>query len=112
LRVEAGHFFNDDRPVAIIAQQSHLRRILEVVAAKTLRRDFIGVVVPEKGEADSDGFVPRLVSRVVLWGISTDTPGAVEIAHRRAVAIWRIVNVVRRFVMSPVPYKTEADGKA
>jgi hypothetical protein len=110
LRVEEGDYFGDDRPVAIIAQRAHLLRIMEVVAEKTLRRDFIGVVVPEEGQADTDGFLPRAVSKAVLLGIMPKKPGAAQRAHHRAAAIWRIVNVLARLARRDKVYKTEADS--
>ncbi|GAA4599504.1 hypothetical protein BJY16_003100 [Actinoplanes octamycinicus] len=46
LRSESEGHFGDPRPVAIVSQRSHLRRILSVIAPYTLRRPYLGVVVP------------------------------------------------------------------
>jgi hypothetical protein len=54
---EAGDYFGegDKRPVAIVAQEQHLDRMINTIAPRTLRRDFMGIIVPEIGDIDKDG---------------------------------------------------------
>ena len=92
LRVESGGHFGDDRPVAIVAQESHLSRMLEVVAPRTLRREYLGVVVPESGPKNVDHHMSRLVSRVLLFHITPETPGPHEIVDRRIRRAWHAMN--------------------
>jgi hypothetical protein len=86
-----GHF-PDNRPTAIIAQREHLNRMVKLIAPKTLRREFLGIVVPEDGEPDHDSFFAALESRAVLLGIQPTTPDIVEKTYRRANHIWDGVN--------------------
>lgn len=89
VRVEAGGHFGDDRPVAIVAQEAHLTRILRVVAPRVLQRDFLGVVVPDPTGQDEDGQMPRLVSRMVLFGVNGNTENLVALTERRVTRIWK-----------------------
>ena len=87
VRVEVEGHFGDDRPVAIVAQATHLHRILTVIAPRLLRRDFIGIVVPEPGEPDVDGLLPEIVSRVVLRGMRADSENLLAVTTRRVARI-------------------------
>jgi uncharacterized SAM-binding protein YcdF (DUF218 family) len=98
VRIEADGLFGDGRPVGIVAQESHLRRILDIVAGRTLRRPFIGIVVPETGRKDVDGRMAAIASRAVLLGIRPDTPNAVEITERRAQRAWAVANGIKRLL--------------
>src|SRR6266498_3411635 len=89
VRAEAEGSFGDDRPVAIVSHRSHLERILQIVAPRTLKRRFLGVAVPEGDHPLIEGRLPRLASRAILLGVTPYTPGIVEIADRRAARIWR-----------------------
>jgi DUF218 domain len=104
VRVEAEELFGDDRPVAIIAQESHLTRMLEVVAPRTLRRAYMGVIVPEQCPKDIDGRISRLVSQAVLYGVTPGTPRLVELADRRIGWIWQVADKVTRATRRPVYY--------
>jgi uncharacterized SAM-binding protein YcdF (DUF218 family) len=95
---EAGGYFGDDRPVAIVSHEAHLRRILEVVAPKTLKREFLGVVVPQSGAKDTEGWLPRLASRAILRGITPDTPQIVELTSLRAARVWNLAARMQRLL--------------
>jgi hypothetical protein len=87
-RCEAEGHFAGEAPVAIVAQAAHLRRILDVVAPKTLRRGYLGVVAPETEPAYTEGRLPRLASRLILRGLHPDAPDLTEVTTRRAEALW------------------------
>jgi uncharacterized SAM-binding protein YcdF (DUF218 family) len=87
-RAEAEGHFGDDRPVAIVAQEAHLIRMLRVVAPRTLRRGYLGIVAPESGAAVYDGRVSRLASRILLFGVTAETPGLVDVIERRIARVW------------------------
>lgn len=88
---EAGKYFGDARPVAIVAQQQHLHRILDIVARRTLRREYLGVLVPENPTPDSESCLARLVSRYVLRGMTADNPRLEDVTVARVNCVWRIV---------------------
>jgi hypothetical protein len=90
-----GHF-PDDRPVAIVAQEQQLERIIEVIAPKTLRRDYLGIVVPEGEVIDRDTVFAKIVSFIVLVGIKPDSNKIIEKTTSRASKIWSIVNSLQR----------------
>jgi hypothetical protein len=104
-RTEAGYFFGDDRPVAIVAQEQHLERIMRVIAPRTLRRDYLGLIVPENGQVWTEGFARRALSRAILLGMNPYTPKLVEKTSRRSELVWKVVNGVRRPEPSEV-YRT------
>jgi hypothetical protein len=88
--------FPDERPVGIVAQEAHLERILDIVAPKTMRREYVGIVVPElEGHYDKDGLPARLVSRWVARGLTPETANASTIAEARVQNIWRGINSVK-----------------
>lgn len=94
-RVEDEGHFGDGAPVAIVAQRSHLDRIIEIIAPRVMRRDFLGVVVPERGYHDVDGSLPRLASRMVLRGLTPDSADLVSITERRVTQLWRTASYFR-----------------
>lgn len=80
---------NDGRPVAIVAQEQHLVSFMEVVAPRLLRRDFLGVVVPElPGNPDIDTRIMQFMRRVVTHGLTPDDPKSVSKPYKRASRIW------------------------
>lgn len=95
---EAGGYFPDRRPVAIVAQEEHLDRMLKIIAPRTLRRDYLGVIVPETGPKELDSIIARIFSRVVLVGVTPKTENAADITKKRVQRLWRI-----RGVITPVP---------
>lgn len=101
-RTEAENYFPDGRPVAIVAQEKHLERMIDHIAPKTLRRDYIGVVVPEGDNPDQDTFFARLESQAVLLGIRPNSHYIVQRTEFSARAIWGGVNLVRRVIGTPV----------
>ncbi|MBP1781883.1 hypothetical protein J3R08_001733 [Micromonospora sp. HB375] len=90
LRSELEGHFGDGAPVAIVAQRGHLRRMLSIIAPRTLRRPYLGVVVPEP-EVTSESRVAGLVSQLVLAGLPQEPERAVRIATDRATRLWRVV---------------------
>ncbi|HEX8182504.1 MAG TPA: ElyC/SanA/YdcF family protein [Candidatus Saccharimonadales bacterium] len=97
---EDGGYFgpNDARPVAIVAQLAHLERMIDVIAPKTLRRDYLGIIVPEDGEPETDSIpYAKLISKILLTGINPYKKDAAQITARRAVKAWHIANSIRSF---------------
>ena len=87
LRAEHEGHFGDDRPVAIVAQRGHLRRILSTIAPRTLRRPYLGVVVPATGHARENPLaVP--VSRLISASLPADPIAAIATATRRSEFLW------------------------
>ncbi|WP_430789795.1 YdcF family protein [Actinoplanes sp. G11-F43] len=79
--------FGDDRPVAIVSHRPHLQRILGVIAPRTLRRPYLGVVVPAEVSVPE-----RPLITVLSWLISTGLPpgpAAADVATRRSERLWR-----------------------
>ena len=87
LRAEHEGHFGDERPVAIVAQRGHLHRILTVVAPRTLRRPFLGVVVPTAGAARENPLA-RPLSRLISSRLPADPSAAISTATRRAERLW------------------------
>lgn len=92
LRAEHEGHFGDDRPVAIVAQRGHLRRILSVVAPRTLRRPYLGVVVPGGAPRESPLAVP--MSRLIIAGLPADPAAAITTATRRAERLWQLAGLL------------------
>jgi uncharacterized SAM-binding protein YcdF (DUF218 family) len=88
LRSEREGWFGDARPVAIVAQRSHLERMLRVIAPRTLRRPYLGVVVGEAQES-VESPLASLVSACVLARLPAGDQRAIKVADRRAERIWR-----------------------
>jgi hypothetical protein len=87
--------YPDERPVAIVAQERHLERILDIIAPKIMRSPYLGLVVPElTGQPDKDGLSARLVSRWVARGLTPETPNASAIAQARVERIWNGIDCV------------------
>jgi hypothetical protein len=92
LRSEHEGHFGDDRPVAVVAQRAHLRRILSVVAPRTLRRPYLGVVVP--GGAPRENPLAAPMSRLITTGLPADAPAAIEAATHRAERLWHLAGLL------------------
>lgn len=88
LRAEHEGHFSDDRPVAIVAQADHLDRMIRVVAPRTLRRAYLGVVVPPY-HLHTENPIVTLVSRAILSNLPNNPDAAIEKATARAERIWR-----------------------
>jgi uncharacterized SAM-binding protein YcdF (DUF218 family) len=87
LRSEREGWFADARPVAIVAQRSHLQRMLRVIAPRTLRRPYLGIVVPELEEA-VESPLASIVSACILTGLPAEDQRAIRVAERRAERFW------------------------
>ena len=93
VNAESGGYFPNGQPVAIVAQEEHLDRIMKHIAPKTLRRDFVGIAVPEIAcDRDHDGVLASLASRAVLLGLTPKTENIAKIVQSRAELLWRIVS--------------------
>lgn len=101
--VEMKSFFQDDGAVAIVAQRAHLTRMLSIIAPRTLRRKYVGIVVEEQSKEDMDPLWTKLFSRLVLWGVRPDKPYSADRLFKRSTVLWKIVN----FVRGNSPYKQE-----
>jgi hypothetical protein len=93
LRSEREGWFGDARPVAIVAQRSHLNRMLRVIAPRTLRRLYVGVVVPEADER-AESPLASFVSVCILTCLPDGQRG-IDIAERRAERFWRLARLAR-----------------
>jgi uncharacterized SAM-binding protein YcdF (DUF218 family) len=93
LRSELEGYFGDSRPVAIVAQQAHLRRMLTVIAPRTLRRPYLGIAVQET-TVTRENPLAGLVSAAVLRCLPDKADRAIEVAERRTTRIWRVVRLV------------------
>jgi hypothetical protein len=92
VRSEWEDHFGDTRPVAIVAQRSHLGRMLRIIAPRTLRRDYLGIVVPEDGQPDYESMLPRLMSRGILFRVNPNADDIVERTDRRASHAWQVAS--------------------
>jgi hypothetical protein len=82
----------DDRPVAIVAQEEHLDRFLKRIAPRTMRRDYVGILVPElPSNPDHDNMLSNLVTRIIIRGVDIDNPNSQELAAAHAEQAWKIV---------------------
>ena len=92
--VEAEGLLPADDPVAIVAHRRHLDRILTLIASKTLRRDYLGVVVPrpDSWPEEPESFAARVATRAILFGVSKNTPDAATKITKRAQRAWSIAN--------------------
>lgn len=95
LRSELEDHFGDDRPVAIVAQADHLRRIIDVIAPRTLRRGFLGVVVPQDRPVAESPLV-TLASRIIVARLPDEPHGAIVRATARANLVWRTAMLAGR----------------
>jgi len=95
LRSELEDHFGDSRPVAIVAQADHLHRILSVIAPRTLRRPYLGVVVPDADVGRR--FAPAAataVSRLILAGLPRSPAAAIAVATSRAGRLWGLARLI------------------
>ena len=98
---ENGGYFPDDRPVAIVAQERHLERMLKIIAPKTLRREYIGIVVPEGEVKDGDRLAAKIQailamaeSYYVLRGINPDSTDIIDETTKRANKAWSMIGTL------------------
>lgn len=90
-----GHF-PDDRPVVIATQAQQLERCMKI-ARHTLRRSYMGVVVPEDAtDIDGDGLPPKLANWIISRGITPETPDMVAKVDARARRIWGGVLIAQK----------------
>lgn len=92
---ECADSFPDNRPVAIVAQRGHLKRIVQFIAPKVLKRSFIGVIAPDAEVVDRDSVYAGLFSRLVLFRVTSESKDYAVKIHRKASRLWRLANVVR-----------------
>lgn len=97
---QRGHFGESNHdPVAIVAQEGHLNRIIKDIAPKVLRRDYIGVVVDELPDhPDNDRLRSRVFGRAVLFGMHPEHPRLETIVPRRVEQGWAALLRVQRNV--------------
>jgi hypothetical protein len=88
LRAELEGHFGDDRPVAIVAQEHHLDRMISVIAPRTLRRPYLGVIVPEK-DPRAESPLATLASKLIVTALPQKPGRAIHQATVRAEWIWR-----------------------
>ncbi|MFC4064063.1 YdcF family protein [Actinoplanes subglobosus] len=84
--------FGDDRPIAIVAQRAHLRRILSIVARRVLRRPYLGVVVP--GGTPRENPLAGPMSRLIIAGLPADPDAAITTATARAERLWQLAGLL------------------
>ncbi|MFC7533463.1 YdcF family protein [Actinoplanes sp. GCM10030250] len=95
LRAEHEGHFGDNRPVAIVAQRAHLRRILTVIAPRALRRPYLGVVVPEP-EPRPEHPIAGAMSNLISLRLLADPERAIRTATRRVETMWRVARALGR----------------
>lgn len=105
VRTEVAGYFDAGTAVAIVSQEGHLRRILDIVAPRTLSRPFLGVAVADSTRRTVEGMATRLASRVILFGVAPETHGILAITDRRAHRVWSVMNVVLRATRISTPYR-------
>jgi len=89
--------FFPEGPVGIVAQEQHLERILKYVAPRTMRREYVGIIVPElPDKVDVDSPIGTFVSRYVARGLTPDNPHNAELAAARINRVWSILLVAHR----------------
>jgi hypothetical protein len=101
----------DERPVAIVSQASHLERVMQHAAPKTLRRDYIGIAAPDEGEPFTDTPLAALASRAILLGVSRriSAEKAQARSNRNARVVWGLAKIP--FVLMNRAYnQTEAEA--
>ncbi|WP_433794080.1 YdcF family protein [Actinoplanes sp. CA-252034] len=92
LRSEHEGHFGDDRPVAVVTHRGHLRRILAIIAPHTLRRPYLGVVVP--GGAPRENPLATPISRLIAAALPADPAAAVATATRRSERLWQLAGLL------------------
>lgn len=94
LFAEKPSFFPDERSVAIIAQEAHLRRIMKYIAPKILQRDYVGVIVA--APKDRDSLLATFFSQIALFGTKKNGLHTPQKVYRRVLAMWGLANTLRR----------------
>jgi hypothetical protein len=92
LRADREGHFGDDRPVAIVAQADHLHRMLAVIAPRTLRRAYLGVVVPQQ-PPQPESRLATVASMLIAARLPADPDAAIGTATARAKFVWRVAQV-------------------
>ncbi|GAA1626580.1 ElyC/SanA/YdcF family protein [Actinoplanes couchii] len=80
--------FGDSRPIAIVSHRGHLRRILSVIAPRTLRRSYLGVVVP--GDPLHEKPIISVMSWLTTVGLPPSPDRAIAAATRRSELMWKL----------------------
>jgi uncharacterized SAM-binding protein YcdF (DUF218 family) len=93
LRSELEGYFGDHRPVAIVAQRSHLQRMLSVIAPRTLSRPYLGIVVREANET-KESPLACLVSACILLRLPGATERSIAVAETRVRRTWRLARLI------------------
>lgn len=83
--------FGDGRPVAIVSHRFHLQRILRVIAPRTLRRPYLGVVVP--GGPGREKPIITVLSWLTTVALPPSPDAAITAATRRAGLLWKVGEV-------------------
>jgi hypothetical protein len=88
--VEAEGLLPADEPVAIVAHEKHLDRIMTLIA--------LGIVVPKPDSypKEPESFQARLATRAILLGISKDSPNSTKRITKRSELAWKITNSLLR----------------
>lgn len=102
LRAEHEGHFGDDSPVAIVSHRAHLHRILTVIAPRTLRRPYLGVVVPDTPTDPSvsglrptgENLLAAPISRLISAFLPTDPAAAIAKATHRSERLWRTAQLL------------------
>lgn len=104
--VEYGSYFPDDNPVGIIAQQSHLNRIIHRIAPHVLRRKYVGIIAPEVAAGkDNDTWLAWFASWFIMRGMKPGSSDAKDTVQKRAAMLWKIA----RFLPLTKDYHLEKD---
>lgn len=94
--VEYRGYFSDNRPVGVVAQRAHLKRIMYQIAPRILRRQCVGIVVPELQDyEDRDRLLAPCATGLIVFGIKPDSVDIETIVRKRADLVWKIA---RQFV--------------
>jgi len=85
---------DDERPTVFIAQEGQLERIIRDIAPRVMRRDFLGIVVPEDKVPDPDSRLARLATRATMLGIKPEDPRMPQKVANHSKAVWDLVGAV------------------
>jgi hypothetical protein len=85
--------------------------MINKIAPRTLKRDFMGIIVPESEGLDQDGLAARLATQVILLGVNryTSTEKAASRTKWKAELIWDLVLKASTLRPSSAAYKTDTD---
>jgi uncharacterized SAM-binding protein YcdF (DUF218 family) len=107
IRSENESHFGDPRPVAIVSHRSHLRRILTVIAPRTLRRPYLGVVVPSPAASSMDVPAPSAdlsASAMDVSAFSADSSAsATALSASSADLEHPLTTLVSRLIVTALP---------